>query len=125
MTTAFTSLMNEIIVNLSDEAITKYNLEAGRVQRAAELASRPTNIQPAKFDEHGTSITPSYKVLAVVGSNGQWYVVKHKFCTCEDNKRGNICKHRIAAWMRRQSIARVHAAVRGITTEEMLKELES
>lgn len=113
----------DVIITLAQEAATIYNLDPKRVQRAADLARNKYNIQPAKRDENGETIpNPSYKKVCVKGSKG-WYVVAQGSCTCDDHKRGNTCKHRIAAWMQREAIARPLAAARRVTVKEILAEV--
>jgi len=119
------AVFGDLIVTLAQEAATIYNLDPKRVQKAADLARNKYNIQPAKRDENGETIPhPSYKKVCVKGSKG-WYVVTQGSCTCEDNKRGNVCKHRIAAWMQRETIARPLAAARRVSVKEILAEVMS
>lgn len=116
----------DIINTLAHEAVTIYNLDPLRVQRASVLARDPYKVQPAKRDEHGETITnPSWKTIIVKATGDGWYVVKNSNCQCVDNKNGNTCKHRIAAWMRRESIARPLAQARKTTTQIILQELEA
>lgn len=110
------------ITLLAQEAVTVYGLEPGRVQRAAELARDPYAVQNARRNEHGEQIKPSLKVQCVKGSKG-WYTVRPGSCTCPDHAKGNTCKHRIAAWMRRESITRPLAEARKMTPAEVLAEL--
>lgn len=112
-------------ISLAQEAVTVYGLDPQRVQRAAEIIHRRFAIVNAQRDEHGITISrPSIKVLAVESDrrNG-WYVVRAGSCTCKDNEQGNTCKHRIAAWMYRESITRPLAAARRTTTARILAEL--
>lgn len=109
----------DTIATLAQEAAVIYKLDPKRVQKAAEIARNKYSVQPAKRDEYGNEIKPSYSVLCVKGSSG-WYVVKKNFCTCEDHKRGHVCKHRIAAWMTKEMIARPQAAAARITTAEYI-----
>ncbi len=81
-------------------------VDPDRVLRAAELVtSSPYNILPARRDEHDQPIKPDHDVLAIRGQQG-WYVVRKHSCTCQDHARGNVCKHRIAAWIHQQLIIR-------------------
>lgn len=109
---------------LAQEAVTIYGADPKRVQKAADLARQKAAVQQAHRDENGEQIKPSLRVLAVKGSSG-WYVVKNGTCTCKDNEQGNICKHRIAAWMHREAIARPLAAARRTTPAKILAELEA
>ncbi len=94
--------------SLAQEAVTTYKLDPARVQRAAEIVEGSrTNCQPAHRDENGEPInTPSYEIQAVKSQNANnsgWYLVRRGSCTCHDSREdGNICKHRIAAWMTRE-----------------------
>ena len=112
----------ETITLLAQEAVMIYGLEAKRVQRAADLARNPYNVQQAKRDELGETIKPSLNKLIVKGSKG-WYIVTRGWCQCPDNTRGNTCKHRIAAWMHRESIVRPLAQARRVAPAVILAEL--
>lgn len=115
------------VAHLAQEAVTVYGLDPARVQRAAEIVlSSRTAVQIAKRDENGNPITnPNYKKLAVVGSKGGWYVVTRGACTCKDHANGHTCKHRIAAWMKKESIARPLAAARRVAVKTIMQELEA
>lgn len=116
----------DLITILAQESVTIYGAEAKRVHRAAQLARNPYMIQPARRDENGEPVArASYKILAVKSSRDGWYVVHHGKCTCKDHQKGNVCKHRIAAWMRRESIARPLAAARRVETAIIMAELEA
>lgn len=114
------------IASLAQEAATIYNLDPMRVQRAAEIVNKSRyNVQNAQRDENGVTIdSPSLKTLIVKSESGRgWYVVTQGACTCEDHKRGNTCKHRIAAWMHREMITRAHAVARHTTPAVIFAEL--
>lgn len=110
------------ITLLAQEAVTVYSLDPKRVQRATQLARDPYAVQNARRDENGEQIAPSLKVQCVKGSKG-WYVVRAGKCTCPDHAKNNTCKHRIAAWMRRESIARPLAAARHMSPAQIIAEL--
>lgn len=93
------------ITLLAQEAATIFNAEPMRVQKAANLCRDPYAVQNARFDFMGEKIKPTLKNLIVKGAHG-WYNVSLKACTCKDHTQGNICKHRIAAWMHREAIIR-------------------
>ena len=119
------AIFGDMIVALAQEAATIYNLDPKRIQKAAELARNKYNIQPAKRDANGEIIpNPSYKKVCVKGSKG-WYVVTQGSCTCEDHRRGNTCKHRIAAWIQRETIARPLAAARKVSVKQIYAEVMS
>lgn len=94
---------------LATEAALTYKLEPGRIQRAAAIASKSGMIGNAKKDENGNPITPTANLKWVRGSKGCFYTVRQGFCTCEDHKNGNICKHRIAVWMHDEMYIRATA----------------
>ena len=112
------------IFALAQEAVTIYNLDPFRVQKAAQLAHEVNGILPSKFDEMGGRLNPSFKVLCVRTAKG-WYIVRRGSCTCKDHEQWHICKHRIAAWIYREVIARPHAIARRKTTAEILQEMEA
>jgi len=124
-TLADRATFDDWIINLAQEAATLYNLDPQRVQRAAEIVrSSRTAVQMAKRDEFGEPIAqPSYKKMIVKGSKSGWYVVTRGSCTCKDHANGHTCKHRIAAWMKKESIARPIAAVRRTSVKTILEEL--
>jgi len=114
----------DIITRLAQEAITVYGLDLQRIIKAAELARGRNNILPARRDYMDQPIkNASLKLLCVRGSKG-WYLVTRGSCTCPDN-RGHVCKHRIAAWIYRETIARPLAKARRTTTAKILQELEA
>lgn len=116
----------DITIILAQEAATVYNQDPRRVQRAADLNRNTYAVQVAHKDENGQKITrPNWKTAIVKGSKGGWYVITRGNCTCEDHKKGNTCKHRIAVWMRRESIARPAAAARRVDVAVIMAELES
>lgn len=110
------------ITILAQEAVILFGADPARVNRAAELARNPYSVQQAAKDEQGMSIKKSLNVFAVKGSSG-WYVVRPGACTCEDHKRGHVCKHRLAAWMYRENIIRSIAQVRKVAPSVVLAEL--
>ena len=110
------------ITMLAQEAVISFGADPARVNRAAELARNPYTVQQAAKDEQGETITKSLNVFAVKGSSG-WYVVRPGACTCEDHKRGHVCKHRLAAWMYRENIVRSIAQVRKVEPSVVLAEL--
>lgn len=112
------------ITLLAQEAATIFNAEPMRVQKAANLCRDPYAVQNARFDFLGEPIKPTLKALIVKGSKG-WYNVSLKACTCKDHTQGNICKHRIAAWMHREAIIRPLAKARRVAPAVVLAELES
>ena len=124
-TLADRATFDDWVINLAQEAATLYNLDPQRVQRAAEIVrSSRTAVQMAKRDEFGEPIAqPSYKKMIVKGSKSGWYVVTRGSCTCKDHANGHTCKHRIAAWMKKESIARPIAAVRRTSVKTILEEL--
>ena len=107
---------------LAQEAVTVYGLDPARVQRAADLFRQPKAVQLAHRDELDEQITPSLNVIIVKGSKG-WYLTRRNFCQCADNTKGNTCKHRIAAWMYRESTVRPLAVARNRKPAEILAEL--
>lgn len=114
----------DITISLAQEAATIYNQEAKRVQKAAELNRDTFAVQIAKRDKFGDPIHyPTWKTAIVKGSDGGWYVISKGECTCQDHKRGNTCKHRIAVWMRRESIARPLAAARRVPVAQIISEV--
>jgi hypothetical protein len=112
------------ITMLAQEAATVYGQDPKRVQRAADLVRTPGNVQNARRDEFDEPIKPSLKVLCVKGSKG-WYVVRAGFCQCPDNAKGHTCKHRIAAWIHRESIVRPLAQARRVEPAQIFAELTS
>lgn len=112
------------IALLAQEAVILFGADPARVIRAAELARNPYTVQQAAKDEQGNPIAKSLNVFAVKGSSG-WYVVRPGACTCEDHKRGHVCKHRLAAWMHRENIVRSIAQVRKVAPSVVLAELVS
>lgn len=112
------------ITMLAQEAVILFGADPARANRAAELARSPYNVQQAAKDEQGETIKKSLNVFAVKGSSG-WYVVRPGACTCEDHKRGHVCKHRLAAWMYRENIVRSIASVRKVAPSVVLAELVS
>lgn len=113
---------DDVTVQLAQTAATVYNLDPWRVQRAADLNRNPYNVQIARKDENGQKIAqPSYKKMIVKGSKGGWYITTRGTCTCKDHANGHTCKHRIAAWMRRESIARPLATAARVTVAEYIK----
>lgn len=79
-------------------------IDDARLQRALKIARNRTMIYNAKCPPG------QYDVRSENGNN--WYRVdlKKHTCTCEDNKRGNVCKHRLAAYIYSEQIARSIAA---------------
>ena len=113
------------ITQLAQEAATIYGQDPQRIQKAAALARTKGEVQPANRDYMGEQIkNPSMKTLIVKGRAG-WYIVERGNCQCPDNKKGNTCKHRIAAWMYREMIARPIAQARKTTTAKIYAELEA
>jgi hypothetical protein len=110
------------ITLLAQEAVLLFGADPARVIRAAELARDPHKVQQAGKDESGETIKKSLNVFIVAGSSG-WYVVRPGSCTCEDHKRGHVCKHRLAAWMHRENIVRSLAQVRKVAPAVVLAEL--
>lgn len=115
----------DLITTLAQEAATIYGADPERVQKAATLARTPYAIQNAQRDFLDNPIKPSIKSLIVKSSKGGWYIVERGQCQCPDNQKGNTCKHRIAAWMHREAIARPLAQARRTTTAKILQELEA
>lgn len=113
---------NDPITMLAQEAVTVYSLDPGRVQRAADLMRQPRAVQMAHHNENDEQITPSLKNIIVKGSKG-WYLTRRDFCQCPDHKNGYTCKHRIAAWMLRESTVRPLAVARNRKPAEILAEL--
>ena len=117
----------DTISALAQEAVTVYGLDGKRAHRAAGIARNRYAVQVAQRDEHGETIPMekrSHKRMAVKGTNGGWYVVTTGSCTCPDHKNGHVCKHRIAVWMVKQSIARPIAAARRVSVPVIVAELE-
>lgn len=112
------------ITLLAQEAATIFNADPARVQKAANLCRDPYAVQNARYDFLGEPIKPTLKALIVKGAHG-WYNVSLKACTCKDHTQGNICKHRIAAWMHREAIIRPLAKARRVAPAVVLAELES
>lgn len=100
--------------DLANEIKEKWNLETGRVEKAVKLASTRGMVLNALRNEHGQSITPSENLIIVRGSKGGFYYVRmsQKSCTCIDHKRGNVCKHRIAAYLSTELPKRIADNVR-------------
>jgi hypothetical protein len=115
----------DLITVLAQESAVIYGADPPRIQKATELARTPYAIQNAQRDYMGEKIkSPSMKTLIVKGRAG-WYIVEKGNCQCPDNKKGNTCKHRIAAWMHREAIARPLAQARRTTPAKILQELEA
>ena len=110
------------ITLLAQEAATIYNQDPARVQKAAILARTKSAVQNARYDFLGNPIKPTLKNMIVKGAAG-WYNVSPKSCTCPDHAKGNTCKHRIAAWMHKESIIRPLAQVTRKTTAQVFAEL--
>ncbi len=115
----------DMITALAQEAAVIYGADPARVDRAASLARNPYQVQQARRGHNGEKVTPSLNLLCVQGSKGGWYLVSHGKCQCEDHKRGEVCKHRIAAWMHREAIIRRHAELRRTTPAAILAELNA
>ena len=114
---------SDIITLLAQEAAILYGADPERINKAAELARQPYAIQNARKDFLGEPIKPSLNTLIVKGHAG-WYLVSKGSCTCPDStKRGQVCKHRIAAWMHREAIIRPLAKLRRRTPVQILAEL--
>jgi SWIM zinc finger len=105
-----------MIEQLKREALEIFKLDQGRVDRAVEIATKPTMIYNAKCPKG------EFDVRA---SSGGWYHVdtNNKSCTCPDSQRGNICKHRIAVWFYVELRARPIAQLRKVKTESIVVEL--
>ena len=91
------------LFQLAQRAVIKYSLDPMRVQKAHDLASREGWIIP----RDGSLMVKSqsfddYNFQSVKNPKGKIYSVSQSSCTCKDTERGNICKHRIAAWMYRE-----------------------
>ena len=124
--TAYNFPLYPDVESLAQEAVINFKLDPARVQRAAEIvrASR-TNCQPARRDENGEPIqSPSYEVHAVKSQkDNAWYVVKRGYCSCHDSREdGNICKHRVAAWITRELAERPARIAQAQGTEWAKKE---
>lgn len=91
---------SQTIFDICTEAVIRYHLDPARVLRGAIISTKRGMIGNASRDENGEPITPNPRVKWIRGSKGGFYTVKKGFCTCEDHKNGNICKHRIAAWIK-------------------------
>jgi len=75
-------------------------LDPARIGRAVELVCKKGMVFTANRDEHGNSIQPRGEKLTIVrSSTGGYYYVRKGSCTCPDHLKGNICKHRIAAYV--------------------------
>ena len=111
-----------IYLMLAQEAAVLFGQDPARINRAVEIVRTSHAVQNANRDESGQEIQPSLNCLCVKGSSG-WYVVRPGSCTCEDSKRGHTCKHRIAAWMHRESIIRPLAQARRVAPAVILAEL--
>lgn len=113
----------DLTTTLAQEAITIYGQDPKRVQRAADLNRDSYAVQQARKDANGEKITaPNWKTAIVKGQAG-WYVVTRGTCTCKDAEKGYTCKHRIAVWMRRESIARPLAAARRVSVAQIIAEV--
>ncbi len=88
------------VVDLAQEAVLTFGTDPERVMSAEDLV-HSKSVHLAQRNEAGFPITPSLDVFIVHGSRG-WYVVRRGSCTCSDHTKGNLCKHRIAAWMYRE-----------------------
>lgn len=110
------------VTSLAQEAVTRYNLEPERVQRAAEMDFR-FNIRPAQYDEDGVTIRHPHEGIMMVRSSSDRgvYIVRPGVCTCPDHANGNVCKHRIAAWIYRELITRSLNAARQTGAEAARK----
>ncbi len=118
----FPSQKYATLASLAQEAVTVYGLDPARVQRAVMLLQNRTNVQQARYDELGEAITPSLdKLIVKAESKPGWYVVTRGVCNCKDHSQGNVCKHRIAAWIFREVISRNQVAARRHTSPISVK----
>ncbi len=94
------------ITAIKTELITKYKVDPKRLEKGLLLAYDRGVVMIAQRDEHNNPIArPGWETLAIVRSetNPQaFYYVRPRHCTCPDAQRGNVCKHRIAVFVRRQ-----------------------
>jgi hypothetical protein len=81
------------IVLLAQRAAIQYRLDPPRIIRACNIL-RAENPGMVKECEGYLQITSS--------NMRQTYRVTKGLCECHDHSKGNICKHRIAAWMYRE-----------------------
>jgi len=81
------------IFNLAQRAAVQYHLDPSRIIRACNIL-RAENPSMVKEREGYLEITSS--------NMRQTYRVTKGLCECHDHMKGNICKHRIAAWMFRE-----------------------
>jgi hypothetical protein len=93
-----------------------WKIDPKRAQRALRMLTdwKPgTMVMLAQKDEMNNPVSNEANLWIVRSSNGGWYYVrpdKHT-CTCQDYKRGNICKHRLAVYLYTQQIERTRAQV--------------
>lgn len=84
---------NDPIATLAQRAAIVYKLDPARINRACNIIRTDNPPMIREATEH----------LRITSSNGKKsYRVAQKSCDCYDSQKGNICKHRIAAWMYRE-----------------------
>ena len=87
---------------LAEEVIQKWSAEPKRVERALKIVNTRGMVMMAQKDEHDHAIEPSEALIIVRASSQRgWYFVRRMdhSCTCMDHRKGNLCKHRIAAYL--------------------------
>lgn len=80
-----------------------HKVDKGRVARAVRIAANVNSIFDSKCSK-GCADVRSDKGTGFYRVN----TVKHT-CTCTDSRRGNLCKHRMAVWMRAELVKRNEA----------------
>ena len=75
------------LTTLAQRAAVIYKLDPARIDRACNIV-RAEN--PSMIQEHSA-------YLLITGSKDKKYQVTKGSCECADHKKGNVCKHRIAA----------------------------
>lgn len=88
-------------MSIETELLKKFpSLDPARVARAVELVCKKGMVMAAQRDEHGNPIQATKTLTIVRSSTGNgYYYVRAKSCTCPDHIKGNVCKHRIAAYI--------------------------
>lgn len=109
--TAYTGAGSDEIEKLAIKAVREFGIDEGRAHRAA-LIIRYNN--PAEGERDFIYRTSRGETFIKSAEGKTHYRATPKTCECPDSAiRGNICKHRIAAWMHEKR----HGAERTVTTE--------
>ena len=107
--------------DLANEACAKFAVvDNNRMARAILIAANKTSIYNQRCPRGQFDVRSDHPSV-----NGGWYRVdlaKH-YCSCKDSRKGNVCKHRLAVWLRQEILCRVYAQVRGVDKAIIAKEL--